>query len=116
MIAFLLSPLGRWIGVGIGAGLLAGIIWLNGDHHGAARVQVRFDAYKVQVQKDVAAEQARQKSAAEQAVAALQIQLDAAEADQAAAQKAADDLRDLIASRPPVPGRGATEDDVRALR
>jgi hypothetical protein len=116
MIAFLLSPLGRWLGASVAfIAVLAGI-FLWGDSHGALRVQTRFDAYKVQVQHDIATEQARQKAEADKAIASLTDRLHAASAAQGEAEKAADALRDAIAARPPVKGRGATAEDVRALR
>lgn len=113
MLKLLLSPLGGYIAAGAVVFLIGfGWYW---DHNGAARVQVRFDAYKEQVKEDIDAEKVRQKIAADAAKAAFQVQLDIAESAATASEQAADALRDQIASRPLVPGRGATEEDIRVL-
>ncbi|MDP2621455.1 MAG: hypothetical protein Q8P46_15010 [Hyphomicrobiales bacterium] len=71
--------------------------------------------YQLQVQTEIANEVARQMRIANAAVVALETELTIAERSEAAATQAADALRNLIASRPVVPGRGATEADLDAL-
>lgn len=115
MIAFLFSPIGKTLAGVAGLLVVVGGIYFAGDRNGASRIQLRFDAYKVQVQMEIAAEQARQRAEAAAAIAALETELSIAEQGEAAAKQAADALRDALASRPVVEGRGATEEDVDAL-
>jgi len=42
-LAFLFSPIGKWIVGGAVLVALLGGIWLHGDHNGAARVQAKWD-------------------------------------------------------------------------
>lgn len=113
MLKLLFSPLGGYIAAGAVVFLIGfGWYW---DHNGASRVQGRFDAYKVQAKMEYDAEQARQRAESAAAINGLQIQLDIAESEAAASEQAVDALRALVASRPLVPGRGATQEDIDVL-
>lgn len=115
MIALLLSPLGRCLGGAVAVAALAGALWLAGDHHGAARVQVQFDAYRTAEKIVRDAEVKRQKDQGSEAVAKLQADLDAAQSADADSDEAIRKLQAAVAAKPVIPGRGATADDVEAL-
>lgn len=113
MLAFLISPLARWGAVGV---VMLGLFGYGAfQKNRAERIQTRFDAYKVQVQKDIATEQARQLAAGVAASAAFRKQLETAETETLAAEDDAETLRRLLANKPIIAGRGATEDDLRVL-
>lgn len=119
MVAFLFSLLSTKLGrIGLGALgvlILFGGAYIKGNLDGRERVQTKFDAYKVQVAQDAAAEKARQAKIAADMIQQIQIQLTVAEADAATARAAASEYAAKLAAKPPIPGRGATQDDVNAL-
>lgn len=96
--------------VTIGFAVAAAVHIYSGSIWQAAQGQV-----EARVRAAVAEEARRQGEASAHAIGILEDQLATAEADQATAEKAAADLQTLIASRPPVAGRGATAEDIRAL-
>lgn len=122
-----------WLGVGGGAVLLAGaalvVFRLGLPRTIAAALLILAAAWiytgviyqaggraeRQKWQAAAAAEKQRQEEASADAVADLVAELALAQKAAADADRRAEDLRKSIASRPAVPGRGATEEDVRAL-
>lgn len=100
-------------GVGIVAAML--IAFAGFQYLRAERIQNQFDAYKVQARQEIVDEQDRRGKEIDDATVLLWMQLNAAERDLAEAESAVEAYAREIASRPPVPGRGATEEDVHAL-
>jgi len=78
-------------------------------------VQNDFAAYQVKVKNEIVAEKDRQINVARGTIATLETQLASAKSEATAAEADADALREWVAKMPAIPGRGATETDVRIL-
>jgi hypothetical protein len=115
MLTLLISPLGRWLAGAAGAALMAGAIWLAGYHKAEVYWKGQLQAYKVAEKALTDAELARQHDVDNAAIASLLAQLGSAESDTTAANEDVRKLQALLATKPVVPGRGATKDDVDAL-
>jgi hypothetical protein len=43
IVSFFTSPVGRFVGYGLAIIAVVGGIWLHGEHHGAKRIQAKWD-------------------------------------------------------------------------
>ena len=108
------SPTMLGIGAAVGVAALGGS-YFTGYHRAEIYWKGQLTTY-ISAEKVISdAEIARQKAQGEAAVADLSKQLDAAQADQAAAEQAATDLQAQLDAKPAIPGRGATSNDAAAL-
>ena len=111
----MISSAEKIIGAIVACGIVLALVWFAGSEHGATKVRRQFDAYIASEKLVTAAAVQQQKDEGDAAVAKLQAQLDAAQTDSANSDEDVRKLQAALAAKPPVAGRGATQDDVEAL-